>query len=212
MSNGTGQVARDRIFERTISTLFNDLVHPRLNQYKPILGTRLEPVWLFPIALELKKKGVFKGELTACNTYLHNLKALKVNSVEVQRSKDLKSKAVKIWGEVPIVWMTGHYQVKRALLFGFIPAGSSGDFNIDLKRVDVAAVATLNVGNDGLSVDLDQFEIGFSWKKSEMKFDSQYKHLDRISDFLLNKVKRPFVHESLTLCYFFCRSKLGIKF
>lgn len=125
--------------------------------------------------------------MTACNLYLHNLKKLKIVKIEVKRNQDLTKKAVQVIGKIPIVWLTGKYQMKKSLLFGFLPtASSSGYFNIDMKSVTVGVLASLKTLND--SVFLDQFEVGFHWKDSSMKFDSQWRGLDKISDLLLNKM------------------------
>ena len=83
--------------------------------------------------MKVKKKGVFKGELTACHIHLHNMKATKLIDIEVQRNNGLSAKAVKIVAKIPIIWMTGNYIMKNALLFGFLPSGGHGSFNIDLK-------------------------------------------------------------------------------
>ena len=72
-------------------------------------------------------------------------------------------------------------------MFGFLPTKSSGDFNIDLKSLTVVALASLTSNEN--SVEINDFDIRFTWKNSQMKFSSQHKSLDKIGDFVLNKVR-----------------------
>ena len=125
----------------------------------------------FPVGpLEIKKKSVFKGQLTACNLHLHNMKAIELVDIEVQRNEILSTKAVKLMLKIPIVWMTGDYWVKKGKLFGFIPSSGHGSFNIDVKDVKVGVIASLGT-NSNESVTIEDFEIGFRWKRSLVKLD-----------------------------------------
>ena len=117
-----------------------------------------------------KKKSVFKGQLTACNLHLHNMKAIELVDIEVQRNEILSTKAVKLMLKIPIVWMTGDYWVKKGKLFGFIPSSGHGSFNIDVKDVKVGVIASLGT-NSNESVTIEDFEIGFRWKRSLVKLD-----------------------------------------
>lgn len=190
ISNGTAQSHRDVFMEETLKKAFTEVLKPKIERAEPIMGSVLDPVWLFPIGpLELRKRKLFRGELTACSLHLHNLKNVQIDSVEVQRSLNLDSKAVKIVAHVPIVWMTGNYSLKKALLFGFLPSGStSGSFNIDLKSVHIGMVASLKI-SPNQTVSLQRFKVRFHWRDSEMKFDTRWKKLDKISDLLLNKME-----------------------
>lgn len=186
-SNGTGKLSRDPFMEAAVQRLFTESLIPKIAAGEEILCTKLEPVWLFPIGpIEVKKKS-FRGELTACNIHMHNLKTAKITDIIIQRNEELSTKAVKAIFHIPIMWMTGKYKMERGLFLGFIPARSSGHFNIDLKHVTVGVLASLKTEN-ATSVVLDQFEIGIHWRGTTIKFDSQRRKWDQISDFLINKV------------------------
>ena len=60
--------------------------------------------------------------------------------------------AVRLVFKVPIIWMTGYYSLKNAKVFHFIPAGGSGNFNVDLKFVTIEVVATLRSTNESLNI------------------------------------------------------------
>ena len=82
----------------------------------------------------------------------------------------LSTKAVKLMLKIPIVWMTGDYWIKKGKLYGFIPASGHGSFNIDVKDVKVGVIASLGT-NSNESVTIEDFEIGFRWKRSLVKLD-----------------------------------------
>ena len=48
-SNGTGEVSRDLVLETLIEKIFTHLVKPKLSNGEDLLGSRLDPFWLFPI-------------------------------------------------------------------------------------------------------------------------------------------------------------------
>ena len=187
-SNDTGQVSHDVLMENALKKLLNDGFKPKIANGDVILGTKLDPVWLFPIGpLELKKGKIFKGQLTACNLHLHNGKAAEFSHVEVQRNEALNTKAIKVVANFPILWMTGKYLMRKVSVFGFLPVPpSQGFFNIDLKSVTVTLLASLKIRNE--SVVLDEFEVGLSWQDSSVKYDSPWSDLDKIGDLILNKV------------------------
>ncbi len=95
--------------------------------------------------------------------------------------------ALRVITEVPLVWMTGTYNLRRALLFGFIPSGGSGSFNIDLKGVTVGLIVTLRTDQSGELI-LDRFEVGIHWRDTMIKFDSPWRGFDKVADILMNKV------------------------
>ena len=64
----------------------------------------------------------------------------------------------------------------------------SGYFNVDLKRVTVGLIFSLNILEED-KVELDQFEMGIHWTGTSIKYDTNSRHLDRITDFIINKVK-----------------------
>ena len=65
----------------------------------------------------------------------------------------------------------------------------SGYFNVDLKRVTVGLIFSLNILEED-KVELDQFEMGIHWTGTSIKYDTNSRHLDRITDFIINKVKK----------------------
>ena len=61
VSNGTGNLVQDKLMEKSLETVLNEVVKPRINQGQEILGTKLDPVWLFPIGpILVKKRKIFK--------------------------------------------------------------------------------------------------------------------------------------------------------
>ena len=48
-SNGTGEVSRDLVLETLIEKIFTHLVKPKISNGEELLGSRLDPFWLFPI-------------------------------------------------------------------------------------------------------------------------------------------------------------------
>ena len=48
--------------------------------------------------------------------------------------------------------MTGYYSLKNAKVFHFLPAGGSGNFNVDLKFVTIEVVATMRSTNNSLNL------------------------------------------------------------
>ena len=186
ISNGTGEVIPDPTLEFLIRQGFQDLIKPRINQGQDILGVPLDPYALFPIGPVKWKKRMSRGEVTACHLHLHNLKASTLDHVEVQRDTNLTNKAIKVLLKVPIVWMTGNYQVKKGLFFGVLPTKTRGSFNIDLKDLTVGFLVSLITTRDSISID--QFEVGLHWHDADMKFDTSSRGINKISDLFLSKV------------------------
>lgn len=186
VSNGTGNVTADPTMEFLIRQLFEDLLKKKVSQGQDILGQSLDPLALFPVASLTWKKRLSKGELSACHLHLHNLKKVTLDHVEVKRGANLTNKAVKILLKVPIVWLTGNYQVKKALFFGVIPTKSRGSFNIDLKDLTIGFILSLTT--DQGSISIDQFEIGLDWRDVDVKFETGSRGINRLSDMVLSKV------------------------
>ena len=69
-------VSRDPASESLIRKVFADNVKRDLAQRNQVFGLAvLDPMWLFPIGpVWFRKRGVFKGTLTACSLRLHNMK------------------------------------------------------------------------------------------------------------------------------------------
>ena len=86
----------------TVQTLFNDTIKPKVELGEEIFGTKLDPVWLFPIGpIKLKKK-IFKSDLIGCNLHMHNLKTAnldkrlrKLEFSLVEEVSQLKNKLVE---------------------------------------------------------------------------------------------------------------------
>ena len=132
---------------------------------------------------------IFKSDLTGCNLYLHNLKTAELSTIEVQRNANLSTIAVLVNLKIPILWMTGNYFLTNGKFLKIIPVKKvSGYFNVDLKRVTVGLIFSLNILEQD-NVELDQFEMGIHWTASSIKYDTNSRHLDRITDFIINKVK-----------------------
>ena len=64
----------DPLLETLLGQFFHDSIRPQMNRLEPTLGAVLDPLWLFPIGPLRVRKKMFKGQLTACNLHLHNLK------------------------------------------------------------------------------------------------------------------------------------------
>ena len=64
----------DPLLETLLGQFFHDSIRPQMNRLEPALGAVLDPLWLFPIGPLRVRKKMFKGQLTACNLHLHNLK------------------------------------------------------------------------------------------------------------------------------------------
>ena len=131
---------------------------------------------------------IFKSDLTGCNLYLHNLKTAELSNIEVQRNANLSTIAVLVNLKIPILWMTGNYFLRNGKFLKIIPVKKvSGFFNVDLKHVTVGLIFSLNILEQD-NVELDQFEMGIHWTGSSIKYDTDCRHLDRITDFIINKV------------------------
>ena len=64
----------DPLLETLLGQFFHDSIRPQMNRLEPALGAVLDPLWLFPIGPLRVRKKMFRGQLTACNLHLHNLK------------------------------------------------------------------------------------------------------------------------------------------
>ena len=121
--------------------------------------------------------------------YLHNLKTAELNTIEVQRNANLSTIAVLVNLKIPILWMTGNYFLTNGKFLKIIPVKKmSGYFNVDLKRVTVGLIFSMNILEQD-KVELDQFEMGIHWTGTSIKYDTNSRNLDRITDFIINKVK-----------------------
>ena len=186
VSNGTGNVTADPTLENLMRQGFEDLLKRKVSQGQDILGHSLDPLALFTIGHLLWEKRLSKGEVSSCHLHLHNIKEVTLDHVEVKRGANLTSKAVKILLKVPIVWLTGNYQVKKALFFGVIPTKYRGSFNIDLKDVTIGFILSLTT--DQWSISIDQFEVGLHWLDVDVKFDTSNRGINKLSDMFLSKV------------------------
>ncbi len=83
MSNGTGELARDPVAEASLRQVFADHVVSGVSSGRQILGTRLDPVWLWPVESKIDKD-VFMGQLNTCDIRMHNLKQAQLLNVQVR--------------------------------------------------------------------------------------------------------------------------------
>ena len=83
--------------------------------------------------------------LTSETIFLQNVFSQAVNLVHVDVRRDLRMNviAMHLIFKVPIIWMSGYFSLSKAKVFGFIPAGGNGNFNIDLKDVKIGVIATI---------------------------------------------------------------------
>jgi len=198
---GSYELNRDLLAEELIKKIFKDSLEPHLRDPEHLIQKSLDPLILFPLEFDFRKD-VFRAHVEACNVYLHNLKNLVLHNMMLARDKDLTFSALKVEFKIPIVWMSGYYKMSRAKLFGFIPAGGSGDFNVDLKDVTVKLIVTLRAVNNTISqtingtsvnvtstdLEMENFKIDATWGNIGFKFDGLWKGFNEIADKVMNQL------------------------
>ena len=91
---------------------------------------------------------------------------------------------------------------RKAYLFTFIPAGGSGDFNVDLRDVRVSLTVVLRNKEQGIT--MDQFKgmltrrlfcipdslylVDIGWQTISFKFDGLWKGFGEIADKVMNQL------------------------
>ena len=81
-SNHTGLLQPDPVAEAFLRQLHSDYVVPSIMRGRPLLGSVLDPIWLWPVEGRVDKD-VFVGDLNTCDVHMHNLKSVKLTNVQV---------------------------------------------------------------------------------------------------------------------------------
>merc|ERR1719370_396886 len=176
---------RDRLAESTVSTIFEETIMRHLATRGSQLRTQLDPLPLFPIEFGFKKD-VYSADVEACDAYIHNIKTAKFDSMFLARDPSLEYSALRVQFSLPITWVTGFYKLRNAYLFTFIPAGGSGDFNVDLKDVRVSLAVILR-HTEELGLQMEHFRVDIGWQTIVFKFDGLWSGLEEIADKVMNQ-------------------------
>jgi len=176
---------RDRLAESTVSTIFEETIMRHLATRGSQLRTQLDPLPLFPIEFGFKKD-VYSADVEACDAYIHNIKTAKFDSMFLARDPSLEYSALRVQFSLPITWVTGFYKLRNAYLFTFIPAGGSGDFNVDLKDVRVSLAVILR-NTEELGLQMEHFRVDIGWQTIVFKFDGLWSGLEEIADKVMNQ-------------------------
>jgi len=181
---GSGLI-RDRLFENTVRKIFNESISRHLQTSLSPLRTALDPLKLFPLEFKFKND-LYSANVEACNTYVHNVKQAVLEDIYLARDANLNTSLLRVQVKVPVTWMSGYYKLRKAYLFTFIPAGGSGDFNVDLRDVRVALTVMLKNTTDGLI--MDHFKVDIGWQTIRFKFDGLWKGFGEIADKIMNQL------------------------
>jgi len=176
---------RDRLAESTVSTIFEETILRHLTTRGSQLRTQLDPLPLFPIEFGFKKD-VYSANVEACDAYVHNIKMAKFDSMFLARDLSLEYSALRVQFSLPITWVSGFYKLRNAYLFTFIPAGGSGDFNVDLKDVRVSLAVILR-HTEELGLQMEHFRVDIGWQTIVFKFDGLWSGLEEIADKVMNQ-------------------------
>ena len=82
-SNNTGLLQPDPVAEAWLRQLHSDYVVPSIMRGKTLLGSVLDPIWLWPVEGRVDKD-VLMGDLNTCDVHMHNLKSIKLTNVQVR--------------------------------------------------------------------------------------------------------------------------------
>jgi len=176
---------RDRFAESIVSTIFEETIMRHLTTPGSQLRTQLDPLHLFPIEFGFKKD-VYSADVEACDAYVHNIKMAKFDSMFLARDPSLEYSALRVQFSLPITWVSGFYKLRNAYLFTFIPAGGSGDFNVDLKDVRVSLAVILR-HTEELGLQMEHFRVDIGWQTIVFKFDGLWSGLEEIADKVMNQ-------------------------
>eukprot|EP00091_Calanus_sinicus_P001015 TRINITY_DN10973_c0_g1_i2.p2 TRINITY_DN10973_c0_g1~~TRINITY_DN10973_c0_g1_i2.p2 ORF type:complete len:111 (+),score=28.60 TRINITY_DN10973_c0_g1_i2:153-485(+) len=102
------------------------------------------------------------------------------------RDTSLNISLLRVQFKVPVTWMSGYYKLRKAYLFTFIPAGGSGDFNVDLRDVRVSLTVVLRNTEAGLI--MEHFKVDIGWQTIRFKFDGLWKGFGEIADKVMNQL------------------------
>jgi len=182
---GGSKLIRDRLAENTVMKIFNESIKRHLGTSLSPLRTALDPLKLFPLEFKFKND-LYSANVEACDAYVHNVKQAVLEDMYLARDTNLSISALRVQFKVPVTWMSGFYKLRKAYLFTFIPAGGSGDFNVDLRDVRVALTVVLRNTQQGLI--MEHFKVDIGWQTISFKFDGLWKGFGEIADKVMNQL------------------------
>jgi len=185
MEEGGSELIRDRLAENVVTKIFKESIRRHLETPQSPLRTALDPLKLFPLEFKFKND-IYSANVEACNTYIHNVKKAELEDMQLVRSTNLSNSLLRVQFKVPVTWMSGFYKLRRAYLFTFIPAGGSGDFNVDLRNVRVSLLVHLKNTNEGLT--MEHFKVNIGWQTIRFKFDGLWTGFEEIADKVMNQL------------------------
>jgi len=182
---GGSELVRDRLAENTVRKIFNESIKRHLETSLSPLRSALDPLPLSPLEFQFSND-LYSANVEACNAYVHNTKQAVLEDMYLARDPSLNYSALRVQFKVPVTWMSGYYKLRKAYLFTFIPAGGSGDFNVDLRDVRVSLVVVLRNTQAGLA--MEQFVVDIGWQTISFKFDGLWKGFGEIADKVMNQL------------------------
>lgn len=182
---GGSKLIRDRLAENTVRKIFNESIRRHLETSLSPLRTALDPLKLFPLEFQFQND-LYSANVEACNAYVHNVKQAVLEDMYLARDTSLNISLLRVQFKVPVTWMSGYYKLRKAYLFTFIPAGGSGDFNVDLRDVMVALTVVLRNTEAGLI--MEHFKVDIGWQTIRFKFDGLWKGFGEIADKVMNQL------------------------
>jgi len=184
-TEGGSKLIRDRLAENTVRKIFNESIRRHLETSLSPLRTALDPLKLFPLEFQFQND-LYSANVEACNAYVHNVKQAVLEDMYLARDTSLNISLLRVQFKVPVTWMSGYYKLRKAYLFTFIPAGGSGDFNVDLRDVRVALTVVLRNTKAGLV--MEHFKVDIGWQTIRFKFDGLWKGFGEIADKVMNQL------------------------
>lgn len=182
---GGSKLIRDRLAENIVRKIFNESIRRHLGTSLSPLRTALDPLKLFPLEFKFKND-LYSANVEACDAYVHNVKQAVLEDMYLARDTGLNISLLRVQFRIPVTWMSGYYKLRKAYLFTFIPAGGSGDFNVDLRDVRVSLTVVLRNKEQGIT--MDQFKVDIGWQTISFKFDGLWKGFGEIADKVMNQL------------------------
>eukprot|EP00092_Neocalanus_flemingeri_P026595 GFUD01028824.1.p1 GENE.GFUD01028824.1~~GFUD01028824.1.p1 ORF type:complete len:560 (+),score=164.45 GFUD01028824.1:83-1762(+) len=182
---GGSDLIRDRLAENTVKKIFHESIRRHLDTSLSPLRTALDPLKLFPLEFKFKND-LYSANVEACDAYVHNVKQAVLEDMYLARDTSLNTSILRVQFKVPVTWMSGFYKLRKAYLFTFIPAGGSGDFNVDLRDVKVSLTVVLKNTQQGLV--MEHFKVDIGWQTISFKFDGLWKGFGEIADKVMNQL------------------------
>jgi len=184
-AEGGSELIRDRLAENTVKKIFNESLRRHLQTPLSQLRSALDPLQLFPLEFKFHND-LYRANVEACNSYVHNAKTAELEDMYLARDTTLNTSILRVQVRIPVTWMSGFYYLRNAYLFTFIPAGGSGDFNVDLRDVRVALTVVLKNNMDELT--MEHFKVDIGWQTIRFKFDGLWKGFGEIADKIMNQL------------------------